>query len=55
VSKLNDAINKTPANFNVLLGRLVEAGVLYRLRKGEYDYTAPRFRDYLLRRTRESA
>jgi DNA-binding transcriptional ArsR family regulator len=54
VSKLNDAINKTPTNVNVLLGRLVEAGVLYRLRKGEYDYTAPRFRDYLLRRTRAS-
>ena len=51
VSKLNDAINKTPANINVLLGRLVENGVLYRLRKGEYDYTAPRFRDYLLRKT----
>lgn len=51
VAKLNDAINKTPANVNVLLGRLVDAGVLYRLRKGEYDYTAPRFRDYLLRRT----
>jgi DNA-binding transcriptional ArsR family regulator len=54
VSKLNDAINKTPANVNVLLGRLVDAGVLYRIRKGEYDYTAPRFRDYLLRRTRVS-
>jgi AAA ATPase domain len=51
VSKLNDAINKTPPNINVLLGRLVDNGVLYRLRKGEYDYTAPRFRDYLLRRT----
>lgn len=55
VSKLNDAINKTPANVNVLLGRLVDNGVLYRLRKGEYDYTAPRFRDYLLRRTRAQA
>jgi DNA-binding transcriptional ArsR family regulator len=55
VSKLNDAINKTPANVNVLLGRLVDNGVLYRLRKGEYDYTAPRFRDYLLRRTRAEA
>jgi DNA-binding MarR family transcriptional regulator len=51
VSQLNDAINKTPTNVNVLLGRLVDAGVLYRIRKGEYDYTAPRFRDYLLRRT----
>ncbi len=54
VAKLNDAINKTPANVNVLLGRLVDAGVLYRLRKGEYDYTAPRFRDYLLRRAQSS-
>jgi len=51
VSKLNEAIDKTPANVNVLLGRLVDHGVLYRIRKGEYDYTAPRFRDYLLRRT----
>src|SRR6185312_13109634 len=51
VSKLNDAINKTPTNINVLLGRLVDAGVLYRIRKGEYDYTAPRFRDYLVRRS----
>jgi hypothetical protein len=53
--KLNDTIDKTPANVNVLLGRLVDNGVLYRLRKGEYDYTAPRFRDYLLRRTRADA
>jgi hypothetical protein len=51
VSKLNDAIDKRPTNINVLLGRLVDNGVLYRIRKGEYDYTAPRFRDYLLRRT----
>jgi hypothetical protein len=55
VSKLNDAINKTPANVNVLLGRLVDNGVLYRIRKGEYDYTAPRFRDYLLRRAKTQA
>jgi DNA-binding transcriptional ArsR family regulator len=53
VSKLNDAIDKRPANINVLLGRLVDAGVLYRLRKGEYDYTAPRFRDFLKRRTKD--
>jgi AAA ATPase-like protein len=42
--------DKTPGNVNVLLGRLVEAGVLYRIRKGEYGYTAPKFRDFLLRR-----
>ena len=47
---LNEASEKTPGNVNVLLGRLVEAGVLYRVRKGEYEYTAPEFRDYLLRR-----
>jgi hypothetical protein len=51
VANLNKAVSKTPANVNVLLGRLVESGVLYRIRKGEYEYTAPRFRDYLLRRT----
>lgn len=50
VSQLNEAVDKTPANVNVLLGRLVESGVLYRLRKGQYEYTAPKFRDYLLRR-----
>lgn len=52
VSQLNDAVAKSPANINVLLGRLVEAGVLYRVQKGRYEYTAPKFRDYLIRRTR---
>ena len=47
---LNDAVDKTPGNINVLLGRLVEAGVLHRVRKGQYEYTAPKFREYLLRR-----
>jgi hypothetical protein len=41
---------KTTGNVNVLLGRLTEAGALYRIRKGEYAYTAPKFRDYLRRR-----
>ena len=49
-SDLNRASDKAPGNVNVLLGRLVEAGVLYRIRKGEYAYTAPKFRDYLQRR-----
>lgn len=49
---LGEASDKTPGNVNVLLGRLVEAGGLYRIRKGEYGYTAPKFRDFLLRRTR---
>lgn len=47
---LNRASDRTPGNVNVLLGRLVEAGALYRIRKGEYAYTAPKFRDYLRRR-----
>lgn len=47
---LNEASEKTPGNVNVLLGRLVEAGALYRIRKGEYAYTAPKFRDFLRRR-----
>jgi hypothetical protein len=48
---LGRASAKTPGNVNVLLGRLVEAGVLYRIRKGEYAYTAPKFRDFLQRRS----
>jgi DNA-binding transcriptional ArsR family regulator len=50
VADLTRASNKTPGNVNVLLGRLVDAGALYRIRKGEYAYTAPRIHDYLLRR-----
>ena len=50
VADLNEAISKTPGNINVLLGRLVDSGVLYRVRKGQYEYTAPKFRDFLLRR-----
>ena len=52
VADLNEAVSKTPGNINVLLGRLVDSGVLYRIRKGRYEYTAPKFRDYLERRTR---
>ncbi len=49
VADLKDASDKTTTNINVLLGRLVEAGVIYRLRKGQYEYTAPKFRQYLER------
>jgi len=49
-SDLAKVSDKAPGNVNVLLGRLVEAGALYRVRKGEYRYTAPKFRDFLLRR-----
>jgi hypothetical protein len=54
VADLNAASEKSAKNVNVLLGRLVESGVLYRLRKGQYDYTAPKFRDYLERRLKRS-
>ncbi|MGI9023558.1 MAG: AAA family ATPase [Acidimicrobiales bacterium] len=47
---MNSNVDKRPGNINVLLGRLVEAGVLYRTRKGQYEYTAPKFREYLTRR-----
>jgi DNA-binding transcriptional ArsR family regulator len=50
---LNESIGKTPGNINVLLGRLVEAGVLYRPRKGQYEYTAPKFREFLVRRSKK--
>jgi hypothetical protein len=46
----NRASEKTPGNVNVLLGRPVDAVAHYRIRKGEYAYTAPKFPDYLLRR-----
>jgi AAA ATPase domain len=48
---LSSTSAKTPGNVNVLLGRLVDAGALYRIRKGEYAYTAPKFHDYLSRTT----
>ncbi|MBA2461754.1 MAG: MarR family transcriptional regulator [Actinobacteria bacterium] len=54
VADLNDAVDKSPANINVLLGRLVESGVLYRIRKGQYEYTAPKFRGYLIRRVEKA-
>jgi AAA ATPase domain len=54
VADLNEAISKTPGNINVLLGRLVDGGVLYRVRKGQYEYTAPKFRDFLLRRVNDT-
>jgi hypothetical protein len=53
VSELNKVTNKSPGNVNVLLGRLVDAGVIYRLRKGQYEYTAPQFADFLRRRVAE--
>jgi len=41
---------KSDGNINVLMGRLTEQGVLYRIQKGQYEYTAPKFAEYLRRR-----
>jgi hypothetical protein len=54
VAELNSASYKSPENVNVLLGRLVRANVMFRPRKGEYRYTAPGFRDFLLRRAKST-
>ncbi len=53
VAELNDVSDKAPSNINVILGRLVEGGLLYRVRKGQYEYTAPKFFDYLQRRSQK--
>ncbi|SDY27348.1 AAA ATPase domain-containing protein [Modestobacter sp. DSM 44400] len=42
--------DKSEGNVNVLMGRLTEQGVLYRIQKGVYEYTAPKFHQYLERR-----
>jgi hypothetical protein len=42
---------KSDGNINVLMGRLTEQGVLYRVQKGQYEYTAPKFHEHLIRRT----
>jgi hypothetical protein len=41
---------KSVGNVNVLMGRLAEQGVVFRIQKGQYEYTAPKFHDYLQRR-----
>ncbi|GAB3228251.1 ATP-binding protein [Mycolicibacterium hippocampi] len=49
-SDLRGISSKSDANINVLMGRLTEQGVLYRIQKGQYEYTAPKFAEYLRRR-----
>jgi len=41
---------KSEGNVNVLMGRLAEQGVVFRIQKGQYEYTAPKFHEYLVRR-----
>lgn len=49
-SDIRNRSPKTDANVNVLMGRLAEQGVVYRIQKGIYEYTAPKFDGYLARR-----
>lgn len=47
---LRTRTSKREGNVNVLMGRLTDQGVLYRVQKGVYEYTAPKFHEYLKRR-----
>lgn len=49
-AEIQNVSHKSQGNINVLMGRLTEEGVLYRTQKGVYQYTAPKFHDYLVRR-----
>ena len=44
-------VNETEYAIKFQLGRIVKAGVMYRLRRGEYEYTAPWFHEFLQRRS----
>lgn len=50
-SDIRGRSTKSEGNVNVLMGRLTDQGVLYRVQKGVYEYTAPKFHQYLQRRT----
>jgi hypothetical protein len=47
---IHSRVGKSESNVNVLMGRLTEQGVVFRIQKGQYEYTAPKFHDYLQRR-----
>jgi len=47
---IHKVTSRKQGNVNVLMGRLADQGVIYRLQKGLYEYTAPKFHDYLTRR-----
>ena len=55
VSELKSHTPKDERYVNVLMGRLTEAGVIYRESKGTYRYTAPQFREFLQRHTARQA
>jgi hypothetical protein len=47
---IGDNSPKSTGNINVLMGRLTDQGVTYRVQKGQYRYTAPKFYEFLQRR-----
>ena len=47
---IHTRVGKREGNVNVLMGRLAEQGVVFRTQKGQYEYTAPKFHEYLRRR-----
>ena len=47
---LKASLDKNGAHVNVSMGRLVEEGMLFRARRGEFLYAAPKFHAYLARR-----
>ena len=51
---IHNVTSRKQGNVNVLMGRLADQGVVYRLQKGLYEYTAPKFHEYLIRRKSRS-
>ena len=51
---IHKVTSRKQGNVNVLMGRLADQGVVYRLQKGLYEYTAPKFHEYLIRRKSRS-
>jgi hypothetical protein len=50
ISELRRHTTKSGGNVNNLVGRLVDHGLIYRTKKGTYEFTAPQFHDFLRRR-----
>ncbi len=51
---IHQVTSRKQGNVNVLMGRLADQGVVYRLQKGIYEYTAPKFHEFLIRRRRST-
>lgn len=51
---IHNVTSRKQGNVNVLMGRLADQGVVYRMQKGLYEYTAPKFHEYLIRRKSRS-